>query len=78
MSTNTNGHNGSPAMRVMDQAIELAIQERSPYPEYAAFVDADTVGTAEDVKRAFDEGRAVVLVTAAGETSVLLPESVLG
>jgi len=31
----------SPAARVMDEAIRLAIEERSPYPEKAAFVDAD-------------------------------------
>ena len=30
----------SPATRVMREAIELAIEERSPYPEKAAFIDA--------------------------------------
>ena len=73
MSTNTND---SPAMRVMDEAIELAIQERSPYPEYAAFINADTPATEEAIKRAFDERRAVVLASADGTTRVLLPEPV--
>ncbi len=32
----------SPAAKVMDEAIDLAIEGRSPYPERAAFIDADT------------------------------------
>ncbi len=72
MSTNTSD---SPAMRVMEEAIDLAIQERSPYPERAAFVNADTPKTARAIKRAFDEHRAVVLVSADGSTRVLLPEA---
>jgi hypothetical protein len=30
----------SPAAKVMDEAIDLAIEGRSPYPERAAFIDA--------------------------------------
>jgi hypothetical protein len=74
MSANTNE---SPAMRVMDEAIELAIQERSPYPERAAFINADTPKTAKAIKSALDEQRAVVLVSADGSRRVLLPEPVL-
>lgn len=33
--------NSSPAAKVMDEAIDLAIEGRSPYPERAAFIDAD-------------------------------------
>lgn len=68
----------SPAMRVMDEAIELAIEERSPYPERAAFLDEGEQGNEEMIKRAFDEGRAVVLVSADGSTRVRLPEPVGG
>jgi hypothetical protein len=75
MNTNTKD---SPAMRVMDEAIELAIEERSPYPERAAFIDADTSNTADAIKRSFEEQRAVVLVSADGTRRVLLPEPVLG
>jgi hypothetical protein len=64
----------SPAMRVMEEAIELAIEERSPYPEHAAFINADRPKTAEAIKRAFEEHRAPVLVSADGSTRVLLPE----
>jgi hypothetical protein len=64
----------SPAGRVMDEAIELAIEGRSPYPEKSAFIDADTAHAGREIQRAADEGRAVVLVAADGRTRVLRPE----
>ena len=71
MST-SNGE--SPAARVMDEAIELAIQERSPYPERAAFIDADEPSLGTEIRRAADEDRAVVLVSADGSTRILRAE----
>jgi len=77
MASTMNTQNGdSPAMRVMEEAIELAIEERSPYPERAAFINADTPNNEKTIKRALDEQRAVVLVSADGSTRVLLPEPV--
>lgn len=64
----------SPAAKVMDEAIDLAIEGRSPYPERAAFIDADTPSAGHDIERAADEGRSVVLVSADGSTRVLRPE----
>lgn len=64
----------SPAAKVMDEAIDLAIEGRSPYPERAAFVDADTPSAGHDIERAADEGLSVVLVSADGSTRVLRPE----
>lgn len=64
----------SPAAKVMDEAIDLAIEGRSPYPERAAFVDADAPPAGHDVERAADEGLLVVLVSADGSTRVLRPE----
>lgn len=52
----------SPAAEVMNEAIELAIEERSPYPDRAAFIDADTQGIGGAIKHALDEDMAVVLV----------------
>jgi hypothetical protein len=66
--------NHSPAGQVMDEAIELAIEGRSPYPEKAAFIDADTAQAGHEIQRAADEGRSVVLVAADGSTRVLRPE----
>lgn len=63
----------SPAGRVMDEAIELAIEGRSPYPEKSAFIDAGTAHAGREIRRAADEGRAVVLVAADGGTRVIRP-----
>jgi hypothetical protein len=64
----------SPAAKVMDEAIDLAIEGRSPYPERAAFVDADAASAGHDIERAADEGLSVVLVSADGSARVLKPE----
>lgn len=64
----------SPAMRVMEEAIELAIQERSPYPERAMFIDEDDHDSGAEIRRAIDEDRAVVLVAADGSARVVRAE----
>ena len=64
----------SPAAKVMDEAIDLAIEGRSPYPKRAAFIDADTPSAGHDIERAADEGLSVVLVSTDGSTRVLKPE----
>jgi hypothetical protein len=66
--------NRSPAAKVMDEAIDLAIEGRSPYPERAAFVDVDAPAAGHDIERAVDEGLSVVLVSSDGSTRVLKPE----
>jgi hypothetical protein len=68
------GKEKSPAARVMGEAIELATEARSPYPEKAAFIDADEPSVGAEIRRAVDEGRAIVLVAADGTTRTLLPE----
>jgi len=70
MSTDSNR---SPAAKVMDEAINLAVEGRSPYPEKAAFIDADTPQAGHEIQRAADEGRSVVLVAADGSSRVLKP-----
>lgn len=64
----------SPASKAMDEAIELGIEGCSPYPERAAFVDADQPGAVREIERAADDGYAVVLVSADGTTRVLQPQ----
>jgi len=66
----------TPAARAMDEAIELAIEGRSPYPDTAAFIDAEAPGAVEAIKKAADEGRAVVLAYADGATRVFRAEPV--
>lgn len=65
----------SPAGKVFDEAIELALEERSPYPESAMFLDADCTFLDEEMKRAAVEGYAVVLVSADGTTEIIPPKS---
>jgi len=64
---------GSPASRVMDAAIELAIKGRSPYPSRASFVNCDSPCLAKAIARAFDQDHAVVLVWPDGSSRVLQP-----
>jgi hypothetical protein len=61
----------SPAARVMDEAIDLAIEGRSPYPDKAAFIDADAPSAGHAIERAADQGLSVVLVSADGSPRVL-------
>lgn len=65
----------SPAAKVMNEAIDLAIEGHSPYPERAAFIDSDTASAGYEIKRAADEGLSVVLVAEDGSTRVLMPEA---
>jgi hypothetical protein len=69
------GHNvnppESPTAKAMDRAIDLAIEGNSPYPEHAAFIDAESPHAGHEITRAFDEGYAVVLVSADGRERVI-------
>jgi len=64
----------SAAAKVMDEAIDLAIEGRSPYPEKAAFIDAYAPSAGHAIERAADQGLPVVLVSADGSTRVLRPD----
>ena len=71
MSTNS-GY--SPVAKVMDEAIDLAIEDCSPYPERAAFINVGAPSAGYEIKRAADDGLSVVLVAANGSTHILKPE----
>ncbi len=71
----TVNHPRSPASIVMNEAIELAIAEKSPYPEASMFIDADTPYTEREISDAFDKGLAAVVVSADGSTRILRSES---
>jgi hypothetical protein len=68
----------SPAARVMSEAIDLAIDGRSPYPDDATFVDAGAPWAGEEIAKAAEEGRAVVLVSTDGTARVLRAERAHG
>ena len=65
----------SPVSKVFDEAIELAIEERSPYPEKSMFLDADSPVLDRLMREAADEGSAVVLVSADGSTEIRMPRN---
>lgn len=71
-ATNKNGD--SPAGRVMDEAIELNIAGRSPYPDRATFLDVDAPYIGKAIRRAVDNDMAIVLVEADGSTLTLRAE----
>jgi hypothetical protein len=58
----------------MKEAVELAIEGRSPFPDRASFINDGTPATDRRTKEALDDGRAAVLVAADGTTRVLHPE----
>ena len=61
----------SPTAKAMDRAMDLAIEGNSPYPEHAAFVDADSPHAGQEISRALYEGYAGVLVSADGRERVI-------
>jgi hypothetical protein len=67
----------SPAARVAHEAVELAIQGRSPYSEKAMFIDADDPHAGAQIRAAADERKAIVVVDKDGSTRVLHPETVV-
>jgi len=66
---------GSPADLLMDEAIELAIKGRSPYPMRATFLNHDAPELGKGIARAFEDDRAVVLVWPDGSSRVLEPSA---
>ncbi len=62
-----------PASRLMDEAIELAIRDKSPYPSPALFLDHDAPFVTDQIAEAFDEQISVVLVWPDLSSRVLKP-----
>jgi hypothetical protein len=60
----------SPAAKVMDEAIDLAIEGSSPYPDRAAFIDAESPSAGREAMRAAGRDLSVVLVAADGKTCI--------
>jgi hypothetical protein len=70
MASNVNPSDSLTA-KAMDRAIDVATAGDSPYPEHAAFVDADSPHAGQEITRALDEGYAVVLVSADGRERII-------
>lgn len=62
----------SPSQQALDAAIEHAIEtDRQLYPDRAMFVDADEPLLGDVIRRATDDGRAVVIAYGDGTTRVV-------
>lgn len=61
----------TPAGIAFMEAIELAIEEKSPYPDGAEFIDSDAPYVGAAIAKAAAEGRALVLCTPDGRRLVL-------
>jgi hypothetical protein len=55
----------------MDEAIELELDGRNPYPKRAMFLDADEPGLGRAIAQAGDEALPVVLCFADGNRRIL-------
>ncbi len=67
----------SPAGRALSEALDLAMEGRSPYPDKSTFIDADKPETNREVRGAAREGQHAVVVSPGGGTRVMSPEEVL-
>lgn len=65
----------TPAGKVMSEAVELAIAEKSPYPEASMFIDADTPYTEREIADAGDKGLAAVVVSVDGSVRIIPTET---
>jgi hypothetical protein len=61
----------SPASKALDEAIDLSLEDRSPYPDRAAFLDVDAPNLERWIDHAFEDGYSVVLVSPDGSFQVL-------
>jgi hypothetical protein len=61
----------SPTAKAMEGAIDHAIERSSPYPERAAFVNADSPHAGREIGDAFDDGYTVVLVSSDGRERLI-------
>jgi len=61
----------SPASKALDEAIDLALEDQSPYPHRAAFLDTDRSDLEWQIGNAFEAGHAAVLVSPDGSFQIL-------
>ena len=74
MSSDADTH-FSPASAALLAALDQAVAGDTPYPDRAAFIDADQPHAGREIARAAANGRAVVLCSADGEQQILYPRA---
>jgi hypothetical protein len=65
----------SEAEHAFMDAVELGIQERSPYPDGSVFIDAEQPGAGVAIAQASKEGKPVVLCSSDGSRQILHPSA---
>jgi len=65
----------SEAEKAFMEAIELGIEERSPYPDGAVFLDAEQSDAGVAIARAAAEGKPVVMCSSNGVRQILSPSA---
>lgn len=65
----------SPANKALHEAIDLELEGRPIYPKRSWFINAGTPYVDGQVKRAFENGYAAVVVSTDGSTRILHPET---
>jgi hypothetical protein len=65
----------SEAEKAFMEAVELGIEERSPYPDRAVFIDAEQRDAGVAIARAAADGKPVVLCSADGTRQILSPSA---
>lgn len=63
----------SAAGRLMYEAIDLAMEDKSPFPDRSTFIDADTPAMSREIEAAIGEGQSAVVVSADGSSRVISP-----
>jgi hypothetical protein len=71
MAHDNAGRPRSEAHRAFMEAIELGIQERSPYPDGAVFIDAEQPGAGRAIAQSVAGGKPVVLCSPDGTRVIL-------
>jgi len=67
----------SPAARVMDEAIDLAVEDYSPYSQRAVFIDAGASSAGREIKWAADQGLSVAGISSRLSFPPLKPDTTL-
>lgn len=63
----------SAAARVFSDALDLAMEDKSPFPDRSTFIDADSPKLSRAIEAAAEDGQHAVVVSADGDTRVIPP-----
>lgn len=68
----------SPAAQVFSDALDLAMEDKSPFPDRSTFIDADSPKLSRAIEAANEDGQFAVVVSPDGSTRVISPRGTSG